>query len=128
MSKRPGDSPSHALGIRKRKGAVEGPKLARKYRARIAELEAELQAEKEKGGQGLGQEDLRRALQATRDDVALLNRVIGNPPRNAMAIIKGLTLKLEYAYSKPKQEVEHSGKIGLETLIAKTYRGEPVDE
>lgn len=48
----------------------------------------------------------------TLDDIAS-----GRPPRNAVAIIHAIELKCGYAYGRPAQAVEITGKLNLEQLL-----------
>lgn len=55
----------------------------------------------------------RQELFLTPEQVAVLDKIAsGKPPRNALAILKAIDLKLSYTQPKPKQAVEHSGPDG----------------
>lgn len=55
----------------------------------------------------LSEIDARDQLRITEADVDVLDRIAsGRPPRNALAIIRGIELKLSYTLSKPKQVIE----------------------
>lgn len=53
-------------------------------------------------------------LHLTDADIAFLDQcAAGRPPRNALAAITAIKLKLEYTASKPKQLVEHEGVVRI---------------
>ncbi len=58
--------------------------------------------------QRLSEDQARDQLRITEADVEVLDKIAsGRPPRNALAIIRGIELKLSYTLSKPKQVLEH---------------------
>lgn len=62
----------------------------------------------------LEQPAFREAVQFTEQDLKALDQITsGKPPRNAWAIISGLRLKAEFAYARPKQEIEVSGSLEI---------------
>lgn len=60
----------------------------------------------------------RAAIQFSDEEMAILNKVAcGWAPRNVATILAAMRLKAEYAYSKPKQEVEVAGKGGGPVVV-----------
>lgn len=71
-------------------------------------------------------EEFREAMRLTEEQMAALDAIAaGKPPRNAMAILKAIELKAEYAYEKPKSSIEHSGAVNVTVQI---NRAVPKDE
>lgn len=69
--------------------------------------------------------EFRAAMQLTPDQVAVLDKIAnGKPVRNAMAIIKAIALKADYAYEKPKQSVEHGVSASLAELVNASLSGD----
>ena len=67
----------------------------------------------------LAQPELRERLQLTEAEARFLDRCTsGRAPRNAQSGIAALKLRLDFAYEKPKQAVELSGRLTLEQLVA----------
>lgn len=63
------------------------------------------------------------ALRLTDDQIAFLDKCAnGFPPRNAQAAIGAIKLKLEFSQRKPKQDVEVSGHVTLETLVVDSLK------
>ena len=68
--------------------------------------------------QRYSQEELREVMKLTPSELDVLNKIAsGHPPRNAIAILKAINTKAEMAYSKPKQEIEHSGGLTVTVQI-----------
>ena len=66
-------------------------------------------------------EELREVMQLTEGELRVLDLIArGRPPRNAIAVLKAIDLKTSLAYSKPKQEVEHSGNLTVSIQINRT--------
>ena len=69
------------------------------------------------------------ALRLTPDQVAFLDRCAdGFPPRNALAAITALKLKLDFTQRKPKTEVDVTGKLTLEQLVTQSLAKPEADE
>jgi hypothetical protein len=72
----------------------------------------------------LSQPELRGRLQLTEAEAKFLDACSsGRPPRNAVAGIQALKLRLDFAYEKPKQsvEIDHTFKSHAE-LVAEAMR------
>ena len=53
-------------------------------------------------------------LRLTSDQIAFLDRcAAGRPPRNALAAITAIKLKLDFSQPKPKQQLEHTGAVRI---------------
>ena len=66
-------------------------------------------------------EELREVMRLTDGELRVLDLIArGRPPRNAIAVLKAIDLKTSLAYSKPKQEVEHSGNLTVSIQINRT--------
>ena len=58
--------------------------------------------------------EFRERAQFTEDELEILDACCSHrPPRNALAILNALKFRAEFAYPKPKQEVEHSGQVQI---------------
>jgi hypothetical protein len=67
----------------------------------------------------LAQEDFRQAAQLDQETVNNLHKIArGVGVRNAMASIRSAEFLASFAYSKPKQEHEHSGDVTIRVLSA----------
>lgn len=74
-------------------------------------------------------EELREVIQLTDAELRMLDRIAsGQAPRNAIAILRAIDIKLNMAYSKPKQEVEHSGAVSVSIEINRTVSGGKKDD
>lgn len=61
----------------------------------------------------LGSAEFAARCHLTEDEMAMLDKLCTCPPRNAAAALAALKLKIEYAYGKPVQQVEHSGDVTI---------------
>lgn len=89
-----------------------------KFRAEGKRLKAEM---RKKEQEGYTPEEIREVLKISPRDLAALNRITsGKPPRNSMAILKAIELKMSYVYPKPKTEVQVDGKVNVSVEITRT--------
>lgn len=61
----------------------------------------------------LGSAEFAARCHLTEDEMVMLDKLCTCPPRNAAAALAALRLKIEYAYGKPVQQVEHSGDVTI---------------
>lgn len=79
-----------------------------------------------RAGIALTQAQFDERVKLTDDQFDALDRIAsGFPPRNAQAIIRAIEAKLSYGYSKPKQTIEHTGKLTLEQIMLEALKPEP---
>lgn len=72
----------------------------------------------------LSQAEFREACQVTPEQMAALDLICaGRPPRNAMAILKGLEIRASYAYQKPASKLEHDVTESLATALIAARQG-----
>ena len=75
------------------------------------------------------QEELREIMKLTPEEIRVLSLISsGRPPRNAIAILKAIDLKASLAYSKPKQELEHSGAVSVSIQINRKVTDDDEDQ
>ena len=63
----------------------------------------------------LTDEEVKKRLQLTSDDLTKLDEIIADPSRNAIAQLGALKLKMEYTLQKPEQKV--SGDLGVQIVV-----------
>lgn len=68
----------------------------------LAAAEAEL-ATQDTGAERLSEEDVKKFMRLSRDEINILNEIArGRPPRNAVAILAAIRLKLEHTVTPPQ--------------------------
>lgn len=63
------------------------------------------------------------ALRLTDEQIAFLDKCArGYPPRNALAAITAIKLKLDFSQRKPKQDIDVTARVTLEQLVVESLK------
>lgn len=96
-----------------------------KSAAKLASLAAAEYAKQQAGERDLSEESIKRFLMLSPAELNVLSMITsGNPPRNAIAILAGIRLKLEYTLKKPESAAANA--VQPVTVVINSLAATPV--